>query len=384
MARRTGVATTDPDLNDQAWTRKTPRRVVLASQSAARLRLMRGAGLDPEVVVSGVAEDIDDGLDTAAAVVALAERKASTVAGRRPGALVLGCDSMLDLDGVALGKPTSAEEAISMWRCLSGRTATLHTGHCLVDTGSGRHISDIARTLVRFGTPSAAEIGAYVASGEPMAMAGAFSIDGLGAPFVDGIDGDPTNVLGLSLPLLRRMLAELGLMITDLWRKALSPDVRELTDADRAWLRDLISAEWRLPVVSVSGAHDPSALSGLVADQDGALIGALTYRDSPDGTEVVTLNSLIHDRGVGSALLAGARRRAEVTGRRLWLITTNENVRAIAFYQRRGMDMVALHRNFAETVRRAKPGIDRSVRGAIAFRHAIEFEYPASAHQGPT
>jgi septum formation protein len=195
-----------------------PAALVLASGSAGRLRLLRSAGIDPEVVVSGVDETIDDGLDTATAVAVLAERKAGAVAGLRPGALVLGCDSMLDLDHAALGKPASAAQAADMWRRLSGRQGTLCTGHCLIDGGQGRRLREVARTVVRFGVPTDAEIAAYVASGEPMAVAGGFSIDGLGAPFVESIDGDPGNVIGLSLPLLRRMLAGLGVSITDLWR----------------------------------------------------------------------------------------------------------------------------------------------------------------------
>ena len=194
-----------------------PAALVLASGSAGRRRLLRSAGIDPEVVVSGVDETTDDGLDTATAVAVLAERKAGAVAGLRPGALVLGCDSMLDLDRAAFGKPASAAEAADMWRRLSGRQGTLFTGHCLIDGARGRRLREVARTVVRFGVPTDAEIAAYVASGEPMAVAGAFSIDGLGAPFVESIDGDPGNVIGLSLPLLRRMLAGLGVSITDLW-----------------------------------------------------------------------------------------------------------------------------------------------------------------------
>ena len=195
-----------------------PAALVLASGSAGRLRLLRAAGIDPEVVVSGVDETFDDGLDTATAVAELTERKAAVVAGQRPDALVLGCDSMLDFDQRAFGKPASADEAADLWRRLSGREGTLCTGHCLIEPGGGRRIRAVARTVVRFGAPSEAEIAAYVASGEPMAVAGGFCIDGLGAPFVDGVDGDPGNVIGLSLPLLRRMLAELGVAITDLWR----------------------------------------------------------------------------------------------------------------------------------------------------------------------
>jgi septum formation protein len=171
-----------------------------------------------------VSEEVGE-LDTARAVITLAERKAGAVAARRPGALVLGCDSLLELDGAALGKPSAREEALEMWHRLSAREATLHTGHCLVDTSRGRRVSGSARTLVRFGAPSQAELTAYVETGEPLAVAGAFTIEGYGAPFIDGIDGDPSNVLGLSLPLLRRMLAEIGITITDLWRK---PPTRRL------------------------------------------------------------------------------------------------------------------------------------------------------------
>jgi septum formation protein len=194
-------------------------RLILASASPARLRVLRDAGFDPEVVVSGVSEEVD-GADTARAVVILAERKGSAVAEKCPGSLVLACDSLLDLAGVALGKPSNPVEATDMWRHLAGRQGTLHTGHCLIDTGTDRRLLRLASTSVRFGTPTEAELGAYVASGEAMALAGAFSIDGLAAPFVEAIEGDPSNVLGLSLPLFRSMLGEIGLTIMDLWRRA--------------------------------------------------------------------------------------------------------------------------------------------------------------------
>ncbi len=196
---------------------------VLASGSPARLRVLRDAGIDPEVVVSGVDETADDASDTASVAQELADRKARAVAVLRPDALVLGCDSLLDLDGTAFGKPGSPAEAVAMWRRLSGQLATLWTGHCLIDGAAGRHARGTAGTVVRFAMPNDDEVAAYAASGEPLAMAGAFSIEGLGAPFIQGIEGDPSNVLGLSLPLLRRLLADLGMAITDLWRPGTLP-----------------------------------------------------------------------------------------------------------------------------------------------------------------
>jgi nucleoside triphosphate pyrophosphatase len=199
-------------------TERGPAAFVLASGSAGRLSVLRGAGIDPEVVVSGVDETTEDYLDTATIVDLLAERKASAVAALRPDALVLGCDSMLDLDGRAFGKPASPERARQMWARLSGREGTLYTGHCLIEPSAGRRVRGVGRAVVRFGSPTDAEVAAYVASGEPMAVAGGFTIDGLAAPFVEGIDGHPSNVIGLSMPLLRQMFADLGLAITDLWR----------------------------------------------------------------------------------------------------------------------------------------------------------------------
>jgi septum formation protein len=195
-------------------------RFLLASASPARLRTLRQAGVEPEVEVSGVDEDAITAASPAELVLALGHAKAVAVAGRQHGALlVLGCDSMLELDGQALGKPSSAEEAIARWKSMRGRTAVLHTGHTLIevlDSAPGRVLDRVASTEVRFAEPSDDEIVAYVDTGEPLQVAGAFTVDGLGGWFVESIAGDHHNVVGLSLPLLRRMLADFGYAVADL------------------------------------------------------------------------------------------------------------------------------------------------------------------------
>ena len=191
--------------------------VVLASSSPARLAVLRAAGLEPEVIVSGV-DETAYAADTPAELAGLlAEAKAAAVASALEAGLVIGCDSLLDLDGRALGKPASAAQAAQRWREMSGRTGTLVTGHCVINAATGQRASEVAATRVRFGTPSEEEIAAYVASGEPLAVAGAFTLDGRGGWFVEGIDGDHGTVLGVSLPVLRRLLASLGVSVTALW-----------------------------------------------------------------------------------------------------------------------------------------------------------------------
>lgn len=168
------------------------------------------------MVVSGVDESQATGTPDEVAL-ALAVAKARAVAQDQPDGLVLGCDSVLDLDGVAYGKPSDATEAVRRWHLMRGRSGVLHTGHCLIDTSTGREVADVASTTVHFADLSDDEIEAYVATGEPLRVAGAFTIDGLGGPFVERIEGDPHNVVGLSLPLLRRQLRKMGASVPSLW-----------------------------------------------------------------------------------------------------------------------------------------------------------------------
>jgi septum formation protein len=184
------------------------------------------------VVVSTVDEEahvaaMSEGTTPAQIAEHLATAKAREVGARFQGAdasafLVLGCDSVFDFDGVAFGKPRDSDEAVDRWRSMRGRDGVLITGHCLIDSATGDARIASAHTTVRFGEPDDVEIAAYVATGEPLAVAGACTLDGISAPFITGIDGDPSNVIGLSLPLLRDLVRSLGHSWPSLWDPALT------------------------------------------------------------------------------------------------------------------------------------------------------------------
>lgn len=206
-------------------------RVVLASASSGRLRVLRSAGIDPLVAVSGVDEDavierLGAGADPATVVNALADTKAEAVLAGLDSAVtadcvVIGCDSMLFLDGGLCGKPGTAEQARTRWQAMAGQEGRLFTGHCVLRVRDGQIESRATAadvTTVRFGQPTPDELDAYIASGEPLGVAGAFTLDGLGGWFLDGIDGDWSNVVGLGLAVTRRLLETVGVAIGELWQ----------------------------------------------------------------------------------------------------------------------------------------------------------------------
>jgi len=218
-------------------------RLLLASASPARRATLTAAGLAPLVAVSGVDEDAVlaaarerfGDLEPADAVLVLAQAKAEDVARRLDeldvegwqdeDVVVLGCDSMLELDGEVLGKPVDAQDAVARWQAMRGRSGVLHTGHWLVDErdpadgGTRATLGATASTVVHFADLSDDEIAAYVATREPLTVAGAFTIDGLGGPFVERIEGDHHTVVGVSLPLLRHLLADIDLTVPALWQR---------------------------------------------------------------------------------------------------------------------------------------------------------------------
>ncbi|SFQ21519.1 septum formation protein [Amycolatopsis arida] len=208
---------------------------MLASASPARLAVLRAAGVEPSVVVSGVDEDaVAAGLPDPTPeelVTALARAKAEAVAdtltGGHTDTVVVGCDSMLSIGGEVVGKPGTAEVARHRWAAMAGRTGELLTGHAVLrlpaDGGPRAVASGTQVTTVRFGTPEPHELDAYLATGEPLAVAGAFTLDGRGGWFVEGVDGDPSSVIGISLPLTRRLLAEVGVSVVHLWQPPTAP-----------------------------------------------------------------------------------------------------------------------------------------------------------------
>jgi septum formation protein len=210
-------------------------RVVLGSASVGRLSVLRQAGVEPLVVVSRVDEDalFDAHRDAPPSDVvrALALAKAQDVAAALPpdvgsDAVVIGCDSMLLLDGKLCGKPGTPERARAQWASMAGNSGRLLTGHSVLRLRDGRirrRESETASTTVHFGSPTPADLDAYIARGEPLAVAGGFTLDGMGGWFVDGIEGDPSNVVGLSLPLLRRLFARMDITVSAIWNTDTAP-----------------------------------------------------------------------------------------------------------------------------------------------------------------
>lgn len=195
---------------------------MLASTSPARRWLLESAGLSPEVIASGVDEGGFEDVPAVEAVAALAARKARAVAAKLHGrpCLVLGCDSLLEVDGQTWGKPASPAEVVRRWQIMRGRTGTLHTGHVLLDGATGGSTAETDAAVIRFGRPSDGEIAAYAATDEAMEVAGPFTLEGRSAPWIESIDGNYGTVTGVSLAVLRRLLGDLGVDIVDLWNRS--------------------------------------------------------------------------------------------------------------------------------------------------------------------
>ena len=188
-------------------------QIILASASPSRLRLLESVGITPSILVSGVNEDASEfeSLSPAELVIALAILKAHTVKDKAPvNSLIIGCDSTFEFEGKSLGKPVTKTKAIERCKQLSGKTGYLHTGHCLIDLRQGIELSERSTAKVQFAQMTDAEIIDYVDSDEPLNVAGGFTLDGLSAPFITKIEGDPSGIIGLSLPLLRKMIISLG------------------------------------------------------------------------------------------------------------------------------------------------------------------------------
>ena len=187
--------------------------LVLASQSTSRRRLLEAAGLSPRIIVSHVDEETEffNSLSPADMVIALAITKAHTVREQIDfPAIIIGCDSTFEFDGVSLGKPGTPDVAVDRAKRVRGNSGLLHTGHCIIDTAKNVEISDRVTTRVTFDHMSDEEIADYVATGEPLHVAGGFTLDGFSSPFIPSIEGDYTNVVGISMPFIRKALANLG------------------------------------------------------------------------------------------------------------------------------------------------------------------------------
>lgn len=188
-------------------------QIILASSSPSRLRLLESVGVKPEVIVSGIDEESPEfnSLSPSDLVIKLASLKADAVKSRAPiNSLIIGCDSTFDFNGKSLGKPLNRENAIERSKLLSGKFGYLHTGHCIIDVKNGKEINKLSSAKVQFAEMTNEEIVDYVDSGEPLNVAGGFTLDGLSAPFITSIEGDPSGIIGLSLPLLRNMVMSLG------------------------------------------------------------------------------------------------------------------------------------------------------------------------------
>ena len=188
-------------------------QTILASSSPSRLRLLESVGIKPEVIVSGIDEESPefDSLSPSDLVIKLASLKANAVKSRAPiNSLIIGCDSTFEFNGKSLGKPLNRENAIERSKLLSGKFGYLHTGHCIIDVKNGKEINKLSSAKVQFAEMTNEEIVDYVDSGEPLNVAGGFTLDGLSAPFITSIEGDPSGIIGLSLPLLRNMVMSLG------------------------------------------------------------------------------------------------------------------------------------------------------------------------------